>query len=290
MTSRALSKFGGSAAVGFIFRVLRHASRDRVLINASSLAFHWFTAIVPGGIALVGVANLLGLSQARLNSLTHGISVLLPASAAKIFDQALKTGHSGSSAVEAVIIAGIVALWASIESAATLQIAMDMAYETTADRGLVRRRVRGLALVGITIVFGGAAFTLLVIGSPLGTLIEPNGSGAWFPILWGVFRWVVGIVCVIALISLYDYLAPNRSDKEWKVLSTGGAISAVLWLVVAACYSFYLNHFGHTSQTYGAFAGVVALLLWLFFTGAVILLGAEFNRELERTRLTRNAA
>jgi membrane protein len=287
MDITALSNFRENAKVRFVLRVLHQANRDRVMINASSLAFHWFITIVPGAIALVGVANLVGLSQTRLTSLTHGISVLLPASAAKIFDQALESGHAGRSAVYAVIVAGLVAFWASLESTATLQIAMDMAYETNTDRGFLRRRVRGLLLVAITVVFGGAACALLVVGSPLGSLIQPKNSTSWFPIVWNVSRWVIGIACVITLISLYDYLAPKRSDKAWKLLSIGGSISTILWLAVAACYSFYLNRFGHASQAYGAFAGVVALLLWLFFTGVVILLGAEFNRELERSRSTR---
>jgi membrane protein len=254
------------------------------MINASSLSFHWFISIVPGAIAVVSIANLMGLSHHRLTSLTHGISVLLPASTASIFDQALKAGHSGSSAVYALTLTGLVAFWASLESTATLQIAMNMAYETNTDRGFLRRRRRGLLLVAITVIFGGAACVLLIIGSPLGTLLQPDGSGSWFPAVWTVFRWVGGVACVITLISLYDYLAPDRSDRSWKLLSIGGSISTVLWLGVAACYSFYLNRFGHASQTYGAFAGVVALLLWLFFTGAAILLGAEFNRELERGR------
>jgi membrane protein len=138
--------------------------------------------------------------------------------------------------------------------------------------------------VGITIFFGGAAFALLVIGSPLGSLVQPTGTSSWFPVLWEVLRWIIGIACVIVLISLYDYFGPDRSDKQWRILSIGGSISTVLWLIVAACYSFYLNHFGHTSETYGAFSGVVALLLWLFFTGIAILIGAEFNREVERSR------
>lgn len=280
---KLLTSIRRHASMQFVLRVLRQAGRDRVTINVSSLAFHWFVAIVPGGIALVGVANLLGLSQARLKSLTHGVSVLLPASAAKVFDQALETDHSHSSAVYVVVIAGLVALWASIESTATLQIALDMSYETKGDRGFLQRRVRGLLLVAITVVFGGAAFALLVIGSPLGMLIQPRNSAGWFPVLWDVVRWVVGIACVVTLISLYDYFGPDRSDKQWRILSLGGSISTVLWLAAAACYSFYLNHFGHSAETYGAFSGVVALLLWLFFTAAVILLGAEFNRELERT-------
>src|SRR5271170_2187518 len=99
-----MAKLRASDSAQFVLRVLRRSSRDRVMINASSLAFHWFIAIVPAGIALVGIANLIGLSQSRLKSLTHGISTLLPTSAAKVFDQALTSGHANSSALFALIV------------------------------------------------------------------------------------------------------------------------------------------------------------------------------------------
>jgi membrane protein len=268
------------ALVSFVAGVLRHSGRDRILISASSLAFHWFIAIVPGAIAIIRVTNLVGLTSSRLQSLSHDLTVLLPASASKVFDQALQSKGAGSSAIVAVVVASLVSLWASIESASTLQVALDMAYETDADRGFLARRVRGVVLFAITIVFGGGAFALLVVGAALGSLVRPTGSGAWFPVLWTTMRWVVGIACVAALISLYDLLGPSHEDRRWRLLTVGGIVSTALWLGVASCYSYYLDHFGHSSEAYGALSGVVALLLWLFLTAAVILVGAEVNREL----------
>ena len=275
-------------ALSFVAAVLRHAASDRILISASSLAFHWFIAIVPGAIAIIRVTNLVGLSSSRLQKLSHDLTVLLPASASKVFDQALQSKGAGSSAVVAVVVAALVSLWASVESASTLQVALDMAYETKGDRGFVARRVHGLVLFAITIVFGGGAFALLVVGAALGSLVRPTGSGAWFPVLWTTMRWVVGIACVAALISLYDLLGPSHADRRWRLLTIGGIVSTVLWLAVASCYSYYLDHFGHSSEAYGALSGVVALLLWLFFTAAVILVGAEVNRELLTRKSSRS--
>jgi membrane protein len=252
-------------------------------MSAASLAFHWFIALVPAAIAFVGVSGLAGLQPSRLHALTRGVSVLLPASTANVLERALQTQRTGGSNVLAIVAGGLVALWASLEAAVALEIGLDMAYETVGDRGFLRRRLRAFGLVGVTVLFGGAAFALLIVGGPLGSLIEPTHSAGWFPIPWTVFRWVSGIACVVVLVSLYDYLAPNRTERRWTLLSVGGSVSTALWLAVAAGYSFYLNHFGRTSATYGAFSGVVVLLLWLYLTGVVILLGAETNRELERT-------
>jgi membrane protein len=258
---------------------LGRAGRDRVTTSAASLAFHEFLALVPGAVALVGVANLVGLPRARLQSLLHGIAALLPTAAAKVLQQALTSPQSRGTNVIAVAAGGAVALWAAIETAVALQIALDMAYETRASRGFFARRVRGLALVGVTLAFGGGAFVLLIVGGPLGSHIL-HVSGAFSP-LWTALRWVVGVACVVLLISSYDYLGPDRVDRRWIMLTAGGAISAILWLGVAVGYSYYLDHFGRSSQTYGAFAGVVSLLIWLYLSAIVILLGAELNRELE---------
>jgi len=209
--------------------------------------------------------------------------VLLPATTAKVFEQALTSPGPRSSSVLALVFGGLVSLWANIEAAVALQFALDMAYETSGDRGFLARRLRALALVGVTLVFGGGAFLLLIVGGPLGSLLAPAG-GSWFHFLWTALRWVVGVACVVVLISLYDYLAPNREERRWRLLSVGGAVSTALWLGIAACYSVYLDRVGHTSRAYGTFAGVITLLVWLFLTAVAILLGAELNRELERSR------
>lgn len=89
---------------------------------------------------------------------------------------------------------------------------------------------------------------------------------------------------VLALLSAYYALGPNRAHLRWRVVSPGSLVAAVFWLGASAGFSFYLNDFAHESRTYGAFAGVCVLLLWLFLTAVAVLVGAELDCELERVR------
>jgi membrane protein len=260
----------------------KRSTRDRVTTNAASLALHWFLAIVPGAIALTGLANLAGLPKQRVHHLVHGMSVLLPSAAANTLDAALTSPASSGSNIVALVLGALVALWASLEASVALQFALDMAYETKGDRGFFARRVRGLALIGATIVFGGGAFVLLVLGGPLGSLILPHGGRSLVAPVWSIGRWVIGIACALVLVSLYNFFGPNRTDRHWKLLSIGGSVSTALWLAIAVAYSYYLDHFGRSTQTYGSLAGVVCLEVWLFLSALVILIGAELNQELER--------
>jgi membrane protein len=139
-----------------------------------------------------------------------------------------------------------------------------------------------VALIGVTIVFGGGAFVLLVLGGPLGSLILPHGGRSLVGPIWSIGRWIVGIACALGLVSLYDFFGPNRTDRRWKLLSIGGSVSTVLWLAIAVGYSYYLDHFGRSTETYGSLAGVVCLEVWLFLSALVILIGAELNQELGR--------
>jgi membrane protein len=140
-----------------------------------------------------------------------------------------------------------------------------------------------LPLVGLTVVVGGAATALAVLGDPLRTLLPssfPLASSA--DVGWTLFRWV-GAPCLIGvLFCSYYWLGPNLERERRRWLSVGAFGAAAAWLGASAGFSFYLNHFGHESRTYGSFAGVAVLLLWLYLTGLVVLLGAELNCEIDR--------
>ncbi|MDQ3570413.1 MAG: YihY/virulence factor BrkB family protein [Actinomycetota bacterium] len=83
-------------------------------------------------------------------------------------------------------------------------------------------------------------------------------------------------------VATFYYLGPNRESPRWSWLSPGGGLATLIWLASSLGFSFYVSSFGSYAKTYGSFAGVVVLLLWLFLTALAVVLGAELNAELER--------
>jgi membrane protein len=267
-------------------RTVVEASRDRITTNAASLAFHWFLAIFPAAIAVLGVIGLEGFSPSQLRGLVHGVSVLLPAQMAQTIDQALSRPPHGAGGATALVVGLAVALWSSIEAMAALQVGLDVAYEVGRDRGFVARRLHSVPLLALTVVLGGAASVLLVLGNPVRSLLPSTWALARSTLdgLWLAIRWAGALVLVILLLSAYYSFGPNHDQPKRRWLTVGAGVAAAGWMGASAAFSYYLDHFGHTSRTYGTFAGVAALLLWLFLTALAVLLGAELNCEIDRPR------
>jgi len=276
LLSLGFSRWGAVAR-----RTLVEAAHDRVTTGAASLAFHGFLALFPAIVALLGVSGLVGLSSSQLQSLVHGIAVLLPAQLSSLLDQSLRRPASNGFSVLELVAGVAVALWSAAEAMANLQVTLDVAYEVQNDRGFLRRRLMSLPLIGFTVLFGGVSSFLLVLGDPLRSLFGLRLSGISAP-AWDIIRWSGAIVLMMLLLSVYYYLAPNRGPARFEWISPGSVVATVGWIVASLAFSFYLAHFGHESQSYGAFAGVAVLLLWMFITATAVLLGAELNRELER--------
>jgi membrane protein len=171
-----------------------------------------------------------------------------------------------------------------VEAMAALQVGLDVAFEVSSDRGFVRRRLVAVPLLVLTVLLGGAASGLLVLGDPIRALLPSSVALArsTSDAAWSVVRWAGAMALVVLLLSAYYSFGPNRKRSRLQWVSPGAVVASVGWLGASAAFSFYLDHFGHESRTYGAFAGVAALLLWLYLTGLVVMLGAELDCELNR--------
>lgn len=259
--------------------VKKEISLDNVSLVAAGVAFYLLLAVFPGLIAFLLIVGLVldpGEVQQRLGTLTQQ----LPDEAATIVtEQTRRIAATAGRALTLGLIASIAgALWGASSGMAGLMKGLSIAYDAR-PRTFVRQRA-----VALVLTLGAFAFLGVVLGAiivvPVVLTWLPLGGATSALIQWG--RWPILVLSFLVAAGLLYRFAPNREGPRLSFITPGSLLATVLWLVGSALFALYVESFGRFQQTYGAIAGVIVLLLWLYLTAFVILLGAELNAEIER--------
>jgi membrane protein len=260
-------------------RVRDEAKADNVSLLGGGVAFFALLAIVP---LLVAVLALWGIFADPVDAtrLIRDLASGLPRSAERLVTQQLRNiaTRSNTGLGVTAVVSLVVALWSASSGTKHLIEAVNTAYDEEENRGFVR--VRALA-VGLTL--GAVAFVLLAIGliAIVPSALADAGVPQGVRLLVNVAIWpVLGVLMIMGLAVLYR-LAPDRDDPQWRWVSWGAVLATVLWLVGSAGFALYASNFGSYDQTYGSLGGVIVLMLWLYITAFVVVIGAEINAALE---------
>lgn len=261
-------------------RAWQQASADQISILAGGVAFFAFLALFPAVIAALTLYGLVA-DPAQVAQQMQSFSSALPASSQQfITDQLISVTRAGGGALTiGLVVSLLLALWSASSGTSNLMSAVNVAYDEKETRGFVKLRALALGLTIGAIVFMLLALVLVaVVPVVLGQL----GLGGIGQLVAQVLRWVLLVGVVLVGLAVIYRLAPDRNGAQFRWVSPGALVATLLWIIGSVAFSIYISNFGNYNATYGALAGVIVLLLWLFLTSYIVLLGAEINSESER--------
>jgi len=253
------------------------AKVDQVPLMGAGVAFFAFLALFPGIIALVTLYGLFA-DPAVIADQVNSLSAM-PAEVRELIVNQINTMNRSALGWGAVISIAI-ALFSASGGVNNLMTAINIAYDEQDKRNAIVKRLIALGLTVGAIVFLVVMLALVGVVPPLiNAAFGDNPVVSW---LLEAARWLLLIALVGAALAVLYRIAPDRDAPKMRWVSVGAAIATLLWLLASIGFSVYVSTFGNYAKTYGVFAGIVVLLMWLWITSYAVLLGAEINSEAEQ--------
>ena len=168
--------------------------------------------------------------------------------------------------------------------------ALNKVYGTDEDRSFVRKKAQDIGWTALVILLAVVAMVSVFLGGSVAEdVFGTIGLGETAATIWTYARWLVALAAMILLFGVIYAFAPDLEHRKFRWISPGAVLAVVIWLIASGLFFVYVSNFGNYGATYGAFAGAIILLLWLYITSLAFLLGGELNGDIERAQMAGRA-
>lgn len=280
-------RLGGLSVAELGRRVWHEIGKDEITDRAAALGYYFLFALFPALLFLTSLLGMLPLTGLMERLIAYADRAL-PGDAGRIVGQTLAEIQAGARG--GLLSFGVLAaLWAGSNGMASVMTALNAAYGVDDARPWWKRRLLSIVLTFGFALFIVAALVLVVFGPQIAeTVANGLGLGRVFALAWRLLNLPVVVVFVLLGIALVYYFAP-AAKQHWRWVTPGSVVGLVLWLGMSYGLRFYVANFADYGATYGSIGGVILLMLWLYLSGLVLLVGAEINAEIEHAAAERGA-
>ena len=270
------------------FAILKRTGKqfgeDKLTTWAAALTYYAILSIFPALLALVSILGLLG--QSAIQPLIDNLGAVAPGPAKDILESSLQGLQKTSGAAGLTFVIGLAtAIWSASGYIGAFMDAANNVWDVPEGRPFWKKIPLRIGLTIVMLVLLAASALMVVFTGPVAEQAgNVLGLGDTFVTVWGIVKWPVLVLLVSFMISLLYFLAPNVKQPGFPWVTPGGLLAVLLWIVASVLFGLYVSQFGSYNKTYGSLGGLIVFLIWLWITNIVILLGAEFNSEMERAR------
>ena len=279
-------KLGGLSFYELGRRLWHESLQDEVLGRAAQLSYYILLALFPMLLVLTALMGVFSVEN-YMPELMSYLRQVLPNDALSMVERFLKQVAEGSG-TNILSLGGLGALWASSSGMTAIMDALNVVYGVKTDS----RPFWRVRLIAIVLTIGLAGFvilslTLVLYGPSIGAWIADFVGLGWaFIVAWNLLQWPVVVGIMLLVVGAIYYVCPDI-HQDWRWVSPGSAFAVAMWIVVSLGFKLYVDNYGNYNKVYGSIAGVIVLMLWLYWSGMVLLVGGEVNAEIEKAATAR---
>jgi membrane protein len=274
----------GRSWLGVLKRTGKEFSDDNLTDWAAALTYYGVLSIFPALIVLVSILGLIGESATQ--PLIDNLGSVAPGPAKDIFTSAIENLQGSQGAAGVFFVIGILtAIWSASGYIAAFMRASNAIYDIDEGRPIWKTLPVRVGLTVLLMVLTAVSAVAVTVSGGLAEEIgNLLGVGDTAVQIWNIAKWPVLLLLVSFMFAVLYWAAPNVKQPGFRWISPGSVVAVLGWVIASAAFAFYVANFGSYNETYGALAGPIVFLVWLWVSNVMILLGAEFNAELERGR------
>ena len=269
---------------GVLKRTVTEFQDDNLTDWAAALTYYAILSIFPALLVLVSILGLVG--QSATQPLIDNVATVAPGAAKQIFTDAIRNLQRSQGSAGVLFIIGLAAaVWSASGYVAAFMRASNSIYDIEEGRPITKTLpVRVGLTLALLVLLAISAIGVVLTGGLAQKAGDVVGVGGTAVDVWGYAKWPVLLLIMSFLFALLYWAAPNVKQSGFRWISPGGVLAVIGWILGSLVFAFYVANFGSYNKTYGALGGVIIFLLWLWISNIMVLLGAEFNAELERGR------
>jgi len=254
--------------------------------RAAALTYFALLSLFPAllvGVAVLGVFGQQGLVADASNYLKDAGA---PRETVDAVTSALQSAQrQRSTAVTALVIGTVTALYGASGAFGAVGSALNQVWRVQEGRGFVKHKAQNLLWTVVLLVLTLVTTVLLFLGGGLARdALGKIGLGDTVASIWLIARWPAALLLAMLIYAIVYYAAPNVEVRRWQYITPGAVFGVTAWIVASLGFFLYVSAFSSYSATYGAFAAVVILLIWLYLTSSILLMGAELNVVVDQRR------
>jgi membrane protein len=267
-------------------RAAQRAQKDEITDLAAALTYYALLSLFPALLFFVAVLGFFGQQGLITQAADFLRSVGAPAETIDAVTSALRSAQdSRGTALSALVLGLGTSLYGASGAFGATGRALNRIWRVDEGRGFVEHKLHDILWTLVVVALVLVTFVLVFLGGALSRFIFGQlGLGDTAAQIWSYVRWPAAVLSTIFVYAVVYYAAPNVEVRRWQWITPGAVFGVVTWLLASAGFFLYVSNFGAYSATYGAFAAMVVLLIWLWLTNLVLLFGAELNAVIDLRR------